>query len=200
MNRTNVYIDGFNLYFGMRDTCTNTKWLNVEKLAQNLLRDNQQLGQVKYFTARVANNPPKEHRQRTYLDALETTNTQIIYGKYHSKPKKCNSCGMQWNQNEEKMTDVNIAVNLLVDAMLDTYDTALLISGDSDLVPPIKAIQQQFPNKRIVVAFPPGRSSFDLKNTANAHFHIWCSKLSKSQFPNQIQRTDGFTIQKPLQW
>ena len=85
--RVVVYIDGFNLYFGMTSVYPEIKWLNVELLAQNMLKPHQTLVAVKYFTSLVSNNPPKEKRQRDYLSALKTTNTTIIYGHYKSKPK-----------------------------------------------------------------------------------------------------------------
>ena len=47
------------------------------------------------------------------------------------------------DQNE-KMTDVNIATHLIIDAFQDRYDMAMLISGDSDLVPPIKAVHSLY--------------------------------------------------------
>lgn len=40
------------------------------------------------------------------------------------------------------MTDVNIATAIIVDAYKDAYDMAMLISGDSDLTPPIKADEE----------------------------------------------------------
>ena len=200
MIRTSVYIDGFNLYFGMTSAHRNVKWLNVEELAKRLLKSNQQLAEVKYFTANVSNDPPKEHRQQLYLDALRSTNTKLILGHYKSRRKRCRSCGVHWNQNEEKMTDVNIAVNLITDAMEDKYDTALLISGDSDLVPPINAVHRCFPNKRVVVAFPPNRHNNSVKNAAKGSFIIGRTKLTQSQFPDQIQKPNGYIIQKPSQW
>nr|MBX2877689.1 NYN domain-containing protein [Saprospiraceae bacterium] len=120
--RVIVYIDGFNLYFGMTSKFKGIKWLNVRSLAESLLKPHQALCSVKYFTSRVSNDPPKEHRQSKYLDAIKRTETQIIYGHYKSKPKSCFSCGHTWQNNEEKMTDVNIAVHMLVDALDDEYD------------------------------------------------------------------------------
>lgn len=55
------------------------------------------------------------------------------------------------------MTDVNIATQILIDAYQDKYDMAMLISGDSDLVPPIKAMHKIFNKKRVFVVFPPKR-------------------------------------------
>jgi uncharacterized LabA/DUF88 family protein len=83
----------------------------------------------------------------------------------------------------EKMTDVNIATELMSDAFQDQFDTALLVSADSDLVGPVQAVQQLFSRKRIVVAFPPGRYSNALKRAANAYTHIGRNVLSKSVFP-----------------
>jgi hypothetical protein len=57
----------------------------------------------------------------------------------------------------EKMTDVSVATAMLVDAFTDKFDAAFLISGDSDLAPPIQAIRNYFTNKRVIVIFPPKR-------------------------------------------
>jgi uncharacterized LabA/DUF88 family protein len=154
-NRVVVYIDGFNLYFGMMDAGFNhCKWLNIEKLVRSYLTANQELVEIKYFTSRITNNPQKQRRQTTYLEAIETTEVKIIYGLYKAKQIECGNCGHNWNISNEKMTDVNIATHIIIDAFHDKYDTAILISGDSDLVPPIKAVHQNFPNKVVSVFFP----------------------------------------------
>lgn len=53
-----VYVDGFNLYFGMKDAgLDNCKWLNIRKLIISILKPDQELIGIKYFTSRVGNNP-----------------------------------------------------------------------------------------------------------------------------------------------
>jgi uncharacterized LabA/DUF88 family protein len=198
--RVIVYIDGFNLYFGMTSSFPDIKWLDVVLLANNLLKSSQELIGVMYFTSMVSNNPPKEQRQRAYISALETSSVQIIYGHYKSKNKSCNRCGHMWNSNEEKMTDVNIAIEMLKDAMEDKFDMAMLISGDSDLVPPIHAIHEKFPNKRVFVAFPPNRSNISVKSIAKGSLIIGRKKLKDSQFPDQIRLKSGFLLNKPTEW
>jgi len=198
--RVSVYIDGFNLYFGLSSKYPKLKWLDVHSLASNLIKSNQVLSACNYFTARVRNNPNKERRQTTYLDALETTGINIIYGKFYSKPVMCKRCRNSWPANEEKMTDVNIAVKILTDALQDTFDTAIIISGDSDLTPPIRALKQFYSAKKVIVAFPPNRSSFELKNISDASFTIGRAKLSSSQLPNEIEKEDGFILRKPTEW
>lgn len=198
--RVLVYIDGFNLYFGMTSKIKGIKWLNVYALSENLLQQNQVLVGVKYFTSRVSNHPAKEKRQRIYLDAINTTETEIVYGHYKSIRTSCNRCGHSWAGNEEKMTDVNIAVHMLTDALGNKYDAALLISGDSDLVPPIQAIHSKFPTKRVMVGFPPERHNNSVKNVAKGSFIIGRSTLVKSQFPDKITLTNGFQISRPIEW
>ena len=88
--RVIAYIDGFNLYFGMREAgFDNCRWLNVKKLVGDLLQANQELAGVKYFTSRVSNNPDKQKRQSTYIDALESTGLEIFYGNYQDGSEEC---------------------------------------------------------------------------------------------------------------
>ena len=198
--RVSVYIDGFNLYFGIRDGFPQAKWLDVYALSKSLLKPHQILIDVKYFTARIRNNPKKVKRQNIYLEALNTSEVQIIYGQYYSKKESCNRCSNSWIKNEEKMTDVNIAVHILTDAIENKYDKAIIISGDSDLVPPIKAIHKFFKRKKIVVAFPPKRNSFSLKNIADGSFVIGRTKLMASQLALKIKLSSGYEISKPSSW
>lgn len=60
------------LYFGMKVNGSSTLWLNPQQLVLSLLKPGQQLIVTKYFTSRVRNNPDKERRQKTYIEALET--------------------------------------------------------------------------------------------------------------------------------
>lgn len=198
--RVIVYIDGFNLYFGMTSMYKDVKWLDVRALALSFLKEDQELVEVKYFTSRVANDPPKEKRQRTYLSAVESTETTIIYGHFKSNSKSCLRCGHSWADNEEKMTDVNIAVQMLADALEDKFDTAFLISGDSDLVPPITAVHRHYKGKRVIVGFPPNRHNNSVKNVARGSFIIGRSKLRQAQFPDSVTTENGFILIKPDKW
>lgn len=200
-NRVVVYIDGFNLYFGMMDAGFNhCKWLNVEKLVRSYLTANQELIEIKYFTSRITNNPQKQKRQTTYLEAIETTEVKIIYGLYKAKQIECENCGHNWNISNEKMTDVNIATHIIIDAFHDKYDTAILISGDSDLVPPIKAVHQNFPNKVVSVFFPPNRHNNTVAGASKGSQIIGRKKLIDSQFEENVKKRDGFILHKPADW
>ena len=201
MVRVIVYIDGFNLYFGLKSKgWKRFYWLNLQKLAQNLLNENQELIITKYFTSRISSPSDKRKRQSTFIEALETLdNFEIFYGKYQDNQVECFKCGNTFLKSGEKMTDVNIATELLTDAFQNNFDRAILISADSDLVGPIKKVKQLFPSKQIVVAFPPNRKSKELASLTT-NFIIGRRKLAQSLFPESIRKKDGFVLKKPKQW
>lgn len=200
MQRVNVYIDGFNLYFGIISKYRDSKWLDIKQLCESITKSGQSLHEVKYFTSRISNNPEKQKRQTTYLEALSATGVRLIYGHYKDKQKECFNCGNIWNDHEEKMTDVNIATHMIFDAVNDLYDVAILISGDTDLVPPINAIKKHYQEKRIVIAFPPNRSTKRLKAIADASFVIGRKKLQDNQLPEQVNARSGYILKKPKEW
>ncbi|MEO9257654.1 MAG: NYN domain-containing protein, partial [Crocinitomicaceae bacterium] len=176
------------------------RWLDVEKMVKNLLQPNQELVVVKYFTSRVSNNPDKQKRQSTYIDALEATNVKVFYGNYQDGSEECRRCGHIWRTAKEKMTDVNIATKMMEDAFNDNYDMAMLISGDSDLVPPIKAIHLNFNKKRVLVAFPPKRHNASMALVAKGSLTIGRKTLVDSQFDSEVKSKTGYILKIPNSW
>ena len=203
--RVAVYVDGLNLYYGLNAPgWRQYHWLDLRRLAEQLLRPGQHLAMVRYFTARFlpkADDPDQHIRQDTYLKALATLpDLTIQYGEHKPKTRKCPHCGVPWETFEEKMTDVNIAVALFRDAMLDAFDTAIVISADGDLIGPVDAVLHSRPDKRVVVAFPPNRNSEDLKHHATGYLNLGRSAIARSQFPAYIVDPNGYPIRKPARW
>jgi len=197
-----AYIDGFNLYFGLKSAgWKKFYWLNLQTLVINLLKPHQDLVFTKYFTSRVSYPPEKERRQSTFIEALETLNDfRVFYGHYQANPQRCRECGKKVMVPNEKMTDVNIAVEMMSDAYQDLFDTALLVSADSDLTAAVLAIKNLFPSKRVIVAFPPQRHSAQLQRLAHGFLQIGRANLAKSVFPDVINKAGGFVLQKPEEW
>ncbi|MFN3595284.1 MAG: NYN domain-containing protein, partial [Thiobacillaceae bacterium] len=109
-------------------------------------------------------------------------------------------CGASWPDYEEKMTDVNIAIQWLGDAFDNAFDTALVLSGDSDLTTPTCRVRERFAQKRIVVAFLPSRYSNELERCANGYLTIGEDKLRASQLPEQLVKPDGDKLTRPATW
>ena len=201
-HRVIVYIDGFNLYFGLKSKrWKRYYWLDMWRLAENLVRRGR-VTAAHYFTASVRANPPKESRQQAFLAALRVHRPalDIVYGHYLLRPWQCRKCGHVVKRAEEKKTDVNIATQLLHDAFRDAFDTAFIVSGDSDLAPPIELVCTEMTGKRVIVAFPPSRVSAELKRVATGWFYINQQVIRTALLPNPVIRADGRELWKPEEW
>ena len=201
MDRVVAYIDGYNLYYGLRDQgWKRFYWLNLQRLVEQFLKSNQVLIETKYFTTIVKYPDDKRRRQQVFLEALQTIpNLSIFYGHFLSDTITCRHCGHAYTTHHEKMTDVNISVELMKDAFQDRFDVPFLISADSDLVSPIRLIQQLFPNKKVTSIFPPGRFSSALKSTSARTLRMGHLELAKSLLPDQVIK-NGIVLNRPASW
>lgn len=203
MVRVAVYVDGFNLYFGLRKKYGRKYlWLDLQALAASMLRPGQTLAQVTYFTARVRSDAEGIRRQSNYLDALSEFGSLLTIrdGRFQEKNRRCHGCGSVWTVFEEKETDVNIAVALLADAVRDRFDTALVVSADSDLCPAVRETKDLFPAKRIIAAFPPCRQSVSLRQVVDGYLFIGDDKIRQAQLPDEIVTKSGVILRRPKHW
>ena len=201
MEKVNLYVDGFNLYFGMREKFGHRfKWLDLTALAVELCKSHQQVGAVKYFTARIKGpDRSKVQHQSDYLDALETQGVQIIYGKYQDREVECKFCGKTYRRYEEKESDVNLGTHLLLDAVANEADVFVVVSGDSDLIAPMRAVKERF-NKSIVPVFPPNRHSNDIVQRIGRPVFLNRAILSRTQLPFEVVTRRGHKIRRPKKW
>jgi uncharacterized LabA/DUF88 family protein len=200
--RVAAYVDGFNLYFGLKaKKWRRYYWLDIPALCQSLMKPDQTLATVKYFTARVASPPDKVRRQGVYLEALQTRGgCSIHYGQYLDTPRACPYCGRVDTVPKEKMTDLLIGLEMYGDAMADLFDTCLLVSGDSDLMAAVAKVREVDPKKWIVVAFPPLRHSTALEKAANFSFTIGRRNIAAAQLPEEVPKPDGYLLRRPKHW
>ena len=156
--RTLTYVDGFNLYHAINDLDReNLKWVNLWSLSESLLRGDEMLVGVKYFSAYATWLPEQMNRHRAYTKALQHVGVDVILGQFKKKRSWCSLCQRRYETREEKETDLNLGLSLVTDGMLNMYDRAILITADTDLRAALKTAQQLCPEKEIFVAAPPGR-------------------------------------------
>ncbi len=80
MSRVISYIDGFNLYFGLKaKRLERFLWLDVQALSTSLCVHDQILVATNYFTSRVSGPADKAKRQNTYLEALQTLSNLSLF-------------------------------------------------------------------------------------------------------------------------
>lgn len=212
---TAVYIDGFNLYNGIRNT--QFKWLDIGRLCTTLLPGHDTT-RIRYFTALVLNFPHNSQastRQDVYLRALRTIPNLVVHkdGWFASRTALMPKHPITYldpnrppemvevQRVEEKRTDVDLATHLLVDCFSGDFDEAVVISNDADLVPPIEMVKTKF-GKRIGVfnPYPPEKMSGHLIGAASYYYRtINRTVLAKCQFPATFMDSDG-VITKPPSW
>lgn len=200
MQRVNAYIDGFNLYFGLRSLKGQYKWLDPMEAIRKLCRPDQEVGTVKYFTARITGaDKDKRKRQTIYLEALAERGVEIIYGKYLERTVKCSNCGHQYPRYEEKESDVNLASHLLIDAAAGAADHYFVVSGDSDLVFPMEAARDRY-GRNVVAVFPPNRHSKEIKRRIGQFIPMSEALVRRSQLPGEVVKRDGYVLRRPEGW
>jgi len=101
------------------------------------------------------------------------------------------------------MTDVNIAVRMLEDAVDGLFDRAYVITADVDIVPAIHAVLRRAPDSQVVALLPPQsvvaeefailERSFPRRSVAR---HLNLDKLKR--FPDDLPRRWGMIL--PEHW
>ncbi len=205
--RSIVYVDGFNLYYGAVKY-TKWKWLDLDRYFR-LLRQDDDIQTIKYFTAEIDGSHAKH--QQAYLLALSTLpRVEIILGKFKSKRIKCLVSGCRYSGSrffqmpEEKRTDVNIALNMIQDAIFNECDRLILVSGDSDLAPAVSMVKSHAPDKEVIVYVPGNNpiraAAVELRSVADKHKTLPNALFPKAQFPPKLPDGKGGWINKPQDW
>lgn len=204
----NVYIDGFNLYYGKLKGQT-YKWLDLQGLFEDLM-PGYEVKRVKYFTARVkarSDDPQAPARQSAYLRALATLpKVTIHYGQYtvHNVRMKLSDLTavprtVEVIKTEEKGSDVNLAAHLMMDAFRDDADIYLVVSNDSDLTEPLRMTKTLL-HKHIGIAKTYEKVSNSLMRCKPDFIRdIRVGALQANQFPDVINDGNG-KITKPDGW
>ena len=220
--KTIVYIDGFNLYYRLKEAdykgnraCRagerrHYKWLDLGKLINRLLKDRYEIVKIKYFTSRVKStdsDPSTPERQQTYLRALNRiSNLEIIEGNFKKRdisgrkliPQKDGGFKLskeivRIQKYEEKESDVNIACHIVSDSAQESIDCVALLSNDTDLMLPLKMARKKF-NKKICL-ISPRHTHADLEREANFKIRIHNRDITACQFPDVVGR-----IHRPPAW
>lgn len=153
---------------------------------EHFLGEDQTLEKVIYFTASPLNKD-KSSRQSAFLNANKLINGdkfEVVRGKYLEKKIICSQCKYTITRPEEKKTDVNLSIRMIADCVKNKSDILVLVSGDSDFIPPVEFIQKNYQDKTVKVYFPPTVYSNDL--ALNMKCHRSKAVLLKNNLPKFI--------------
>jgi len=162
-----IYIDGSNFYFSVKNRfhCK----VDIEKFCKKLVGKND-LIKINYYIAPVEqfSNPKMYAQQQSFFDKLrEIKNLKIIFGRLEKRKRDGEVYYV------EKATDVNLALDIVLDAQANVYDEAYLISNDGDFSGAVNASIERF-NKEISYVAIGNRNSisYHLKKVASKTLKI----------------------------
>jgi uncharacterized LabA/DUF88 family protein len=166
MKRISIYIDGSNFYFSVKKRF-NCK-IDIEKFCKKLAGENN-LIDIKYYIAPVGETNPDMYieQQKFFENLKKIKNLKIIFGRLE-KRKRDNKVYFV-----EKATDVNLALDLVLDAQADAYDEAFVVSNDGDFSGAVKAVSERFGKEITYIAIGNNKMiSYHLKNVATKTIRI----------------------------
>ena len=220
--RVRFFVDGFNVYHGLRlagrdqarhrgrgTSVAGTKWFDLQRYCRdfvtNVLPAGTTLQGIGYFTAYATHLQPSHpdvvSRHMRYVDCLQDLGLDVTVGRFKAvSGRDCEVCGAPSLRHQEKETDVAIAASMMAAFATNVCDMAVLVTGDTDMAPAIRAARAAFPEKRIGVLFPYGRSNEELRCLADVHRRTTQKQCLTFQLPDPYVTTDGRTIAKPATW
>ena len=159
-------------------------------------------------------DPAALDRQKIYLQGLSKNPLIKTVLGYYTKndtllpfsDERCGLCDVTKDgfvpvkKLEEKRSDVNIAVAMLLDAVRTDTESFVLITGDSDQVGAIEALRYEL-GKSVLVFNPHVGLSQHLKRAASYYKNIPRDQPAKCQLPEEIPvGTRGNVIRRPAAW
>lgn len=210
-----AYVDGFNLYRRCLKEHPEAKWLNLPSLMDYLLPDHD-VHHVHYFTALIrvgeGDDPGAPIRQQTYIRALESTGRITVhYGNFRvdrrMMPKhpieimEGEKVRVAVRKSEEKGSDVNLAIRVLVDAHKGSADLYCILTNDSDQVTTIRTLQDEIGADVCWISpVPTIRHNKELRKTNPTRIEVVTPEaLMENQFPEQVE-TPSQVLNRPAQW
>jgi len=217
--KTIVYVDGYNLYYGLLRRSP-YKWLDLYSLFHNhVLSNGVDVVEVRYYTApvlgKMSDDPESQHRQRVYLQALRKmppNKVKIIEGKMVAStpylrlvtpiPAEPARTHAQVYTLNEKNTDVNLASDLITGAWTGAYAQAVICTNDTDISGALAAVRSHHPDIVLGLVAPiPGNDrrklASDLTKYANWAKILSPVHLANAQLPKKIPNT---SIHIPEKW
>ena len=166
MKKVVIYIDGSNFYFSVKNKF-NVK-VNIEKFCKMIVGNNE-LIKLNYYIAPLTQktHPEQYLEQQKFLSQLRRINKlKIIFGRLEKRKRDGKIFYV------EKASDVNLALDLALEAEKGIYDESYLISNDGDFSGAVKAAKNF---GKIVVYVAIGNKkviSHYLKKVASRTFYI----------------------------
>lgn len=156
---------------------------------------NDEMIAIKFFTAYPYWKQQSYIRHKNYMEILQDMGVEIILGNFKRKQVFCSVCRKNIEKHEEKQTDVNIATHILQDLYENKPDIIHIISGDTDLIPPLKIAYHK--GVKIYVTIPHRRKANEYDNIAAKKSKIKLKHLQECFIGSSYTTANNKILQCP---
>lgn len=148
MERVMIFIDGMNLYHGLKDHDIGTN-INFHKFSSKLAEGRKLIRTYYYNAPYDQQAEPERYRdqQRFFQSLHHTPYLTLKFGRLVPRA----------GTYIQKGVDTRLSTDMLTNAFMDNYDVAILVSGDGDFEPVVEGVKEA--GKNIIIAtFDVGQS------------------------------------------
>jgi uncharacterized LabA/DUF88 family protein len=197
--KTAFLIDGFNFYHSIKPISNRLRWFDYDAYCRHFLRSTDILHSITYFTAIAFWREQAVKRHQIFIQACIAKGIDVIMGKFKEKLSACPHCRENIIRHEEKATDVNIAL-FAYRLAVHKIDQVIMVTGDTDLIPAIMMIKNDFPSTKVGIVFPYRRDNKEMAVEADFYHKTRKEILPRFRLPDQMQKPNGKIITCPPQW
>lgn len=159
--RIMIFIDGSNFYHGLNKNIGKGIDIDFGELGKAIC-DNRELVRMYYYNAPLDQkmDPERYKKQQRFFERLRRTpNFRLVLVRMQRRVVDGRTI------YAVKGDDIHIATDMIVLAYKGAYDAAILVSGDGDFVPAVKAVQDM--GKRVENYYFKTGHSWHLRQTCD---------------------------------
>lgn len=154
--RVSVFVDGANFFFMQRD---GLGWFaDPRKMLEHIENQYGEIADAFYY---IGKDAPPDARQQAFLDALPEMGFSVF-----TKPIKTVYDTKTGTTRKKANLDIEIVLDMF--NTIDSYDLAVLVSGDGDFDRALQLLKAR--GKRTVVFSTTGFIAGELRATAGRHY------------------------------
>lgn len=181
MGKVAVFIDG-GYFKAILKSNFKEPDIDFVKLSEKVVKPDSRFRTYYYYCMPYQSNPPTTDERRRYADTLRFINALKYLPRFEVRLGRLRK-GFDRDGNtvfEQKGVDVLLSVDLVKLAATNQIDRAVIISGDSDFVPAIKAAKE---STNITLYYCKGTAHYELLQVCDDRIEMddhFCDDIKRS--------------------
>lgn len=155
VERVGVYVDGANVYFAQKEALG--WWIDWPSFLDTM-REGRELVSARWYQAYRAAPEPEQERFLHHLTLVGFAVRKKILKSIYDRSS--GSTTLKGN------LDIDLTIDALTES--DQYDTCILVTGDSDFVPLVEALQSR--GKRVLVVATQANVAVELRQSVGVNY------------------------------